>query len=522
MIFTPYGQPGDNIEKMMLLSMWAHYLKKQEASKRDAHHQLILAGIGKPSYPINRHTVRVFKDYWENIEACAEKWHQHPDLENDECAIGYGDPYGDDDAKKSMAQAMSAWYGFHIAPDNVLFTVGGIGGLHIIFDVLNSFYAQKSPYRVITPFPHYSAYSNNSRHLLHPVDVMSEPGYQLTARALEKSIQHALELAKIDAIPPKAVLICNPSNPLGTIIKQDELLNIASVLRCYPDLHIIFDEAYAEMTYKELPSFLALAPDLKKRTILLRSATKALSAAGERMAVILAFDDYLMSELVRQQIVSYVHPPRSAQIAYAKTMLHLTLKERHALCAHYHDKVTYVLQRLKDMGAQMPSARYHVDATFYVLGDFSDMLGTPMPQGLDLVFNKKEHIQTGEDLAYALLFRDSLMLAPLSYFGLNKDCGYLRITCSGKFAELKEMMDRLELRLQEARVLKNQALMDSLLKVNRFNDSSFLRKKEEFLKITEKNRTSTPSCLDLKEQNNQLVLWLKSCISQPIIKPLTV
>lgn len=149
------------------------------------------------------------------------------------------------------------------------------------------------------------AYANTPRHVLHPIDVMSE-GYRLTARALEKSINLAFHLAEKDGIYPKAVLICNPSNPLGTTIQPEELEDIADVLRKYPDLHIIFDEAYAEMSFVDMPSFLQVAPDLKRRTIILRSATKALSAADERMGRLearlfearLKKKDFLISEII--------------------------------------------------------------------------------------------------------------------------------------------------------------------------------------------------------------------------------
>ncbi len=134
------------------------------------------------------------------------------------------------------------------------------------------------------------------------------------------SIEEAYCLATMDKGVPVAVLICNPSNPLGTIIDEDELKKIADVLRQYPELHIIFDEAYAEMAFKPMPSFLKIAPDLKSRTIILRSATKALSAAGERMAILLVFDKGMMNEFLNKNINSFIHAPRSAQKAYAETM----------------------------------------------------------------------------------------------------------------------------------------------------------------------------------------------------------
>ncbi|MFT4059517.1 MAG: pyridoxal phosphate-dependent aminotransferase [Legionella sp.] len=503
-MITPYGQSGNQIEKIMLLLMWANYLDKQQMTKSELSNKVIFAGIGKPTYPVNRHTVKAYKKYWDRLGDLAEQWHDNPHFGDEESAIGYGDPYGDNQAKDIMGKAMSTWYGTEVLAKNVLFTVGGIGGLRIIFEVLNSFYAKHTKYRVITPFPHYSAYTNNPYHILHPIDVMSEPGYQLTARALEKSIQNALILADRDGIHPRAVLICNPSNPLGTIIKEEEIEKIATTLRKYSELYIIFDEAYAEMNFVNIPSFLNSAPDLKNRTIILRSATKALSAAGERMALILAFDDCIINELVRQQIMSYIHSPRSAQIAYAETMINFSSEDRRSMAFYYQGKVEYVMKRLIDMGAQMPCTHYQVKATFYVLGDFSDLMGMEIPKEVEAVLNKTGMIQTGEELVYSLLFKDSIMLAPLSYFGLVEDCGYLRITCSAKTDELKEMMDRLERRLLEARLLKNQFLVNEILfELEKLYVNNFPLKKELTKKL-ENIRNINPTCYGLKQQNHKM------------------
>jgi aspartate/methionine/tyrosine aminotransferase len=520
MMRTPYGQPADHIEKVMLLAMWANYLSQQKSNSTELKNKFILAGLGNPTYPINRYIVSAFKKYWEGMESAVEQWHSCPELENDHSAIGYGDPYGDAQAKIHMAQAMSGWYDSEISPKNVLFTVGGISGLKIIFEVFNSFYAVHNKYRVITPFPHYSAYANNSHHILHPIDVMAEKGYKLTAASLEKSITQAFNLAVEDGIPPKAILICNPSNPLGTCLQEEELKKIAEVLRKYPNLHIILDEAYAEMSFTRMPSFLQTAPDLKSRTILLRSATKALSSAGERMAIILAFDDYLINELVKQQVTSYIHAPRSAQIAYAEAMLHYGDEERKIMAAFYQKKINYVNQRLSEMGAAMPCADHQVEAGFYALGDFSDVFGMEMPKGIDAALGNIGIAQTGEDLAYYFLFKDSLMIAPLSYFGLAIDCGYLRITCSGRMVELKEMMDRLERRLFEARLKVNTFLIHEILsKMEELTDSHL--HKTMFVEL-HLMQSFAPSCSEIKQQNNSMMRLLMQLTKSSVSNELAI
>lgn len=450
-MLTPNGQSAKKIEKVMLLAMWANALREEQGHQELNTKKMILAGMGKPTYPINRQTIASYLSYWQKLDDLSRL---NSEEMEESSAIDYGDPRGDQEPRALMAERMSLWYEAEIKPEHVLFTVGGIGGLRVIFETLNTHYQELPHYRIITPFPHYSAYSNNHHHTLHPVDVMKEPGYKLTAKALEASINKAYLLAETDDALPKALLICNPSNPLGTIIDERELKKIAEVLRGYPDLYIIFDEAYTEMSYREMPSFLKIAPDLKERVVIMRSATKALSAAGERMALLLVFEPILMNEMLNMNISYFIHAPRSAQIGYAQTMMHFNREEQKKLANFYKVRVAYVIQRLQAMGAAMPDPLYHVEATFYALGDFSDLFGLELPQDAARALQRTGRVSTDEELAYYLLFEDALMVAPLSYFGLSEKSGYLRITCSANEKELCELMDRLEQRLFKVRQIK--------------------------------------------------------------------
>ena len=169
------------------------------------------------------------------------------------------------------------------------------------------------------------------------------------------------------------------------------------------------------------------------------------------MAILLAFDDSLMHELLHKNISYFIHAPRSSQISYAYTMANLTLAEQKKFTSYYKKKVDYVMERLRSMGAAMPDTTYRVEATFFVLGHFKDLFGLPLPIEAARALQRTGPVKTDEDIAYYLLFNDALMVTPLSYFGLPDDQGFLRITCSGNAKELKDMMDRLEARLISAR-----------------------------------------------------------------------
>ncbi len=472
MLKTPNGNTIESLDRVMLLAMWARQLQSESKASGLSQKKIISAGMGKPSFPINYHAAKVGLSYWESIYSKAKQakslLQQHNDagaILNEKIAeigavIDYGDPQGELSAREKMAQALRQWYGeqVNIQSEHILFTVGGAGALHNIFSVLNR---QDPKNLIVTPFPHYSLYVGPHRaNHLHPIDVMSLSGYCLTAAALAKSLEEAHSLAQTQETSVSALLLCDPNNPLGTVIPPDELLNIAEVLRLYPKLYIILDEAYAEMQLngEKYCSLLSLAPDLKQRIILLRSATKALSAAGERMGILVAFDSALMTQFIQENINSCGHAPISSQIIFSEAMLQLTNHELHELISFYKPQVDYVVKRLKKIGAAMPDPHYTIQGTFYVMADLSALFGLPMSAGMERVFGEIGRIETDEHLIYYLLFNEGIMVAPLSYFGISPRLGYVRITCSGGELELKELLDRLEDCLLKARSLKEAPL----------------------------------------------------------------
>lgn len=474
MLLTPTGKPAGKTDRIMLLAIWARYLReKMQRGQELKCPPIITAGLGRPTFPVNEYAAKAAQNYWSALWSKSQEArhllngdsfgikNQNDKIAKMEAVINYGDPKGDEDARLKMAEALTRWYNDRVTikADDVLFIVGGVAGLHIVSKVING----KFPNGVIlTPFPHYSLYTGaHGENNLYPIPVMQEKGYRLTAKLFAASLEKAISSAKQNNTVVSAFLLCDPNNPLGTTIDQKELQKIAEILRNYPDIFIILDEAYAEMRLYDnnCLSLLTIAPDLKDRIILIRSATKALSAAGERMAVIVTFNASLMGSLLEENINIYGHAPRSLQHAFAEAMDKLDAIELAQLNRYYREQTEYVAKRLTTMGAAMPDPNYRVTGTFYVVGDFSDLIGLDLPEETARALNKRGKIQTDEDIAYYLLFNDGVMIAPLSYFGpymrgLPDQSAYMRITCSGGPEELKTLMDRLENRLVVARKIK--------------------------------------------------------------------
>ncbi|MBB71016.1 MAG: hypothetical protein CMF50_01295 [Legionellales bacterium] len=533
MIKLPNGCDAGSTERIMLLSLWANYLNDHNESEQPGQKpaEMAFAGMGKPTYPINPNVVKAMLNYWSQILPRAEQARQLITDENNQNAeqrdaiaelnavSDYGDPQGEYAARDQMAKALSFWYpDANLKAQDILFTCGGAGALSVVFRVISRMYPHC---RIVTPSPHYSLYAGpRGLNHLHPIPVLDAPGYRLTAELLEQTIEEAFHeghQAIADGVHykkgslPYVFLLCDPSNPLGTLIHPDEAEAIADVLRKYKHMLIILDEAYAEMCFSNKPhsSLLKVAPDLKDRIILMRSATKALSSAGERMAVTVTTNADLMSELIQENIDNYGHTPKSLQFAFAEAMTQLDTEELNKLSQYYSPQVKLVKQRLKDMGAELPDPNYQVEGTFYILTDLSDLYGIPMPESTKQAIELNQTVQTDEDIAYYLLFVDRIMIAPLSYFGCDPHIGYLRITCSLGDRLLTELMDRLEHRLTEARLIKRQRLLKQynflLDRLKLISTTDYETHFAEYSKHVAENIQSTAlSALALKTLNHNL------------------
>lgn len=96
------------------------------------------------------------------------------------------------------------------------------------------------------------------------------------------------ELRKAFEQQPKALVLCNPSNPSGKVFTQQELELIASLAREF-DTFVITDEVYEHIVYE--PSehcYIASLPGMFERTISCSSLSKTYSITGWRLGYIIA------------------------------------------------------------------------------------------------------------------------------------------------------------------------------------------------------------------------------------------
>lgn len=105
-----------------------------------------------------------------------------------------------------------------------------------------------------------------------------EQDFKITASQLEK------------AITPKtrALILCSPSNPTGSVYTKDELHALAEVVAKHERVIIIADEIYEHINYVGSHESIAQFDCVKERTVVVNGVSKAYAMTGWRIGFIAA------------------------------------------------------------------------------------------------------------------------------------------------------------------------------------------------------------------------------------------
>ena len=90
------------------------------------------------------------------------------------------------------------------------------------------------------------------------------------------------------AITPKtkALILCSPSNPTGSVYSKDELAALAEVLNKHPQVTVVADEIYEHINYVGKHESIAQFPGMKERTVIVNGVSKAYAMTGWRIGFI--------------------------------------------------------------------------------------------------------------------------------------------------------------------------------------------------------------------------------------------
>ncbi|MBU1410833.1 pyridoxal phosphate-dependent aminotransferase [Myxococcota bacterium] len=185
--------------------------------------------------------------------------------------LGYGPSQGLPEFQQAVAQYYQR-IGIPFETGEIMATVGGSEALFF------AFLAVANPGDEIIVFePFYTNYIGFAIYAgvkLVPFTTRAEDGFHLPARA---------ELEKLITPRTRAILVCSPNNPTGTVLTRDELEMIGQ-LAVDRDLFVISDEVYREFAYDgQVPTSMMAIEKAWDRIILCDSISKRFSACGARI-----------------------------------------------------------------------------------------------------------------------------------------------------------------------------------------------------------------------------------------------
>jgi len=215
---------------------------------------IINLGIGQPDFPTPDHIVEAA------IKALRDGHH------------GYTPANGILPLREAVSADIHKRLGVEVNPDHVMIMPGGKPTM--FFAIL--MFAGKGA-EIVCPdpaFPIYRSVIDYSQAKAVPLPIREENGFGFSADELLERITPATRL----------IILNSPANPTGGVTPADEIDMLVKGLEKWPDVAILSDEIYGQMTYDGLAHRSLLTyPELRDRVILLDGWSKTYAMTGWRL-----------------------------------------------------------------------------------------------------------------------------------------------------------------------------------------------------------------------------------------------
>ena len=129
---------------------------------------------------------------------------------------------------------------------------------------------------VIVPAPYWVSYTQMVK-LADGVPVTVATGLEQNFKMSPKQLEKAI------TPQTRALILCSPSNPTGSIYSYEELEALAEVLKKHERVMVISDEIYEHINYTGKHASMAQVPGMKERTVIINGVSKAYAMTGWRI-----------------------------------------------------------------------------------------------------------------------------------------------------------------------------------------------------------------------------------------------
>lgn len=272
------------------------------------------------------------------------------------------------------------------------------------------------------------------RAILNPGDeiIVSEPcyvNYVPLAALCNVTVKH-LDTSKTGFCPTadgvrallspktKAIMVCSPNNPTGTVTPASELQKIAKL--CVENqVWAISDEIYCELSYEaQKPVSIASFPDMKDFAIVLNGFSKSFAMTGWRIGWIAA-PAALLKEIVKLHGYNTICAPIFSQYGAIEGLKN-GWKEVERMRVSYEERRNLMYSAFEAMG-----------------------LDVPLPAGAFYMFPSiKKTGLSSEEFATRLFKEHNVAVVPGSVFGACGE-GHIRCCYATGVDKIKVALDRI-------------------------------------------------------------------------------
>jgi aminotransferase len=216
----------------------------------------------------------------------------------------------------------------------------------------------------------------------------------------------------------KAVLLCSPNNPTGTLLNKEELEKIAVIIEKY-NLIVLSDEIYAELVYDETYTSFASVKHMREHTILISGFSKGFAMTGWRLGLIAA-PQHFAELMLKIHQYSMMCAPTMSQFA-ALEALRSGEQEIVRMRESYKQRRNFMTTSFNEMGldCHMPCGAFYV---------FPSIRSTGL---------------SSAEFAERLLLAEKVAVVPGSVFGESGE-GFIRCSYATSLEQLMEAMKRMK------------------------------------------------------------------------------
>lgn len=134
---------------------------------------------------------------------------------------------------------------------------------------------------VIVPAPYWVSYVEMVK-LAEGTNVIIKAGIEQDFKITPAQLEGAI------TPKTKALILCSPSNPTGSVYSKAELEGLASVIEKYPNIIVIADEIYEHINYVGAHESIAQFDAIRDRVVIVNGVSKAYAMTGWRIGFIAA------------------------------------------------------------------------------------------------------------------------------------------------------------------------------------------------------------------------------------------